>query len=198
MAISNNKLVKIHYKGTLNDGTVFDSSEGKEPLEFIYGVGMIIPGLEKGIEGLEQGQKKTIEVKADDAYGPIMEQAVQEVPKDQFPQDVELKEGMQLAAQGPQGVIPVKVKEIKEDSVLVDFNHPLAGQDLKFDVEVIEEKDASEEDKKRILEPLTGASGCADGSCAGCTDDNCASKPSEASDSLEDSLDNSSDEEKKE
>lgn len=184
MVIEKNKLVKIHYKGTLSDGTIFDSSEGKDPLEFIAGVGMVIPGLEKGLEGLEKGSKKTIEIKSMDAYGPIMEQAVQEVPKEQFPQDVELKEGMQLAAQGPQGVIPVKVKEIKASTVMVDFNHPLAGEDLTFEIEVLDEKDASEEDKQRILEPLTKQAGCNTHDCAGCSDTGCASN-----ESLDDDID---------
>lgn len=187
MAISNNSLVKINYKGTLKDGSVFDSSEGREPLEFIYGVGMIIPGLEKGLEGLSGGEKKTVEVKAEEAYGPVMEQAVQQVPKDQFPADVELKPGLQLAAQGPQGTIPVKIKEVKDDVVIVDFNHPLAGQDLTFEVEVLEEKDATEEDKQRILGPMMG-NGCG-GGCAGCEDENCESAGAADDGSLEDALD---------
>ncbi len=175
MEISKNKLVKIHYKGTLSNGEVFDSSEGREALEFISGLGMIIPGLEAGIEGLKVGDKKSVEVKSDEAYGPIREDAFQEVPKNQFPEDMKLEVGMQLAAQGPQGVIPVVVAEILEDMVKVDFNHPLAGKDLTFDVEVVEVCDATEEDKARILGPMMQG-GCPSGDCGGCSDDSCESK----------------------
>lgn len=175
MEISKDKLVKISYKGTLGDGSVFDTSEGREPLEFISGLGMIIPGLEAGLEGLKKGDKKTVEIKSDDAYGPVREEAIQEVPKEQFPADMKLEVGMQLAAQGPQGVIPVKVAEILESSIKVDFNHPLAGNDLTFEVEVMDVTDATDEDKARILGPLTGGS-CPSGDCGGCSDDSCESK----------------------
>ncbi|MCA9460130.1 MAG: peptidylprolyl isomerase [Nanoarchaeota archaeon] len=153
MEIQNDKLVKIHYKGTLKDGSVFDSSEGKDPLEFIFGLGMIIPGLEEGIKGLKAGDKKTIEIPSEKAYGPEMPEAKQEVPKDQFPADIELKEGLQLAAQGPHGVIPVVVREIKDETVLVDFNHPLAGKDLTFEVEVTQVSDATDEDRAKFMPP---------------------------------------------
>lgn len=147
MQIEKNKVVSIHYTGKLNDGSVFDSSEGKKPLEFIYGTGTIIPGLEEELEGLKTGDKKSIEnIPADKAYGQRQEEAMQEVPKDQLPQDIELEEGMQLAAQGPQGVIPVTLTQIKDDSVIVDFNHPLAGKDLSFEVEIAEVRDATDEE----------------------------------------------------
>ncbi|MCH8520041.1 MAG: peptidylprolyl isomerase [Nanoarchaeota archaeon] len=143
--IEKNKVVSIHYTGTLEDGTVFDSSEGKEPLEFIFGVGQIIPGLEEGIDGLKVGEKKKIEnISPDKAYGPKLEEAMQEVPKSQLPEDLDVQVGMQLAAQGPQGPIPVVIAEIKEESVVVDFNHPLAGKTLTFEVEVIALRDADQ------------------------------------------------------
>jgi len=145
--IEKNKVVSMHYTGTLEDGSVFDSSEGREPLEFIYGVGMIIPGLEESLNGLAVGDKKKIEnISPEKAYGEIQEEARQEVPKDQMPQDMEVEVGMQLAAQGPQGPIPVVVAEVKEDSVVVDFNHPLAGKTLTFDVEIVEVRDATQEE----------------------------------------------------
>ena len=141
--IEKNKVVSIHYTGTLEDGTVFDSSEGKEPLEFIYGIGQIIPGLEEGIEGLKVGDKKKIEnIAPDKAYGPKLDEAMQEVPKTQLPEDLDVQVGMQLAAQGPQGPIPVVIAEIKDESVVVDFNHPLAGKTLTFEVEVTAIRDA--------------------------------------------------------
>lgn len=141
--VDKNKVVSIHYTGTLEDGTVFDSSDGREPLEFIYGIGQIIPGLEEGMVGLKEGDKKKIEsISPDKAYGEKSEEAKQEVPKSQLPQDVEVEVGMQLAAQGPQGPIPVVVDEIKDESVVIDFNHPLAGKELTFEIEVIKVRDA--------------------------------------------------------
>ena len=146
MEIKDKKVVSIHYKGTLADGTVFDSSEGREPLLFMYGAGMIIPGLEEGIEGLKVGDKKTVNVPFEKAYGPVQEEAKQEVPKEQMPKDAPLEVGMQLAAQGPHGVIPVTIVEIKDNSVVIDFNHPLAGKDLIFDVEVVEVREPTKEE----------------------------------------------------
>ncbi|TVQ40752.1 MAG: peptidylprolyl isomerase [Spirochaetaceae bacterium] len=144
--IADNKVVQMHYEGTLDDGTVFDSSEGREPLEFIYGVGMLIPGLEDQLEGMQVGDRKTVRVASDDAYGPYMEEALQEIPLYQMPPELQLVEGMQLVAQTPQGPIPVTVREIREDVVVIDFNHPLAGEALTFDVEVMSVRDATEEE----------------------------------------------------
>lgn len=147
MEISNNKVVQIHYTGKLTDGTVFDSSEGREALEFIFGSGMIIPGLEEGLAGMKATEKKTVEIGFEKAYGPVQEQAKQEVPKAQMPEGIELQVGMQLAAQGPQGQpMPVTVAEIKEETVVMDFNHPLAGKDLVFEVEVVAVREATKEE----------------------------------------------------
>lgn len=146
MEVTENKVVSIHYTGKLNDGSVFDSSEGRDPLLFIFGTGMIIPGLEEGIKGLKVGDKKTVEIGFEKAYGPVMEEAKQEVPKSQLPTEVEIKVGMQLAAQGPQGAIPVTVTEVKDDVVVVDFNHPLAGKDLTFEVEIVEVREPTKEE----------------------------------------------------
>ena len=151
--IEKNKVVSIHYTGTLEDGTVFDSSEGREPLEFIFGIGQIIPGLEEGLEGLKVGDKKKVEnITPDKAYGPKLDEAMQEVPKSQLPEDLDVQVGMQLAAQGPQGPIPVVIAEVKEESVVVDFNHPLAGKTLTFEVEVtaLRDADASELDHGHV------------------------------------------------
>jgi peptidylprolyl isomerase len=151
MENSKNYLIKIHYKGTLDNGEVFDSSEGREPLEFISGFGMIIPGLEKEIIDLNVGDKKTVKVSANEAYGPVIPEAVQKVPKSELPQDIELKEGLQLAAQTPQGIVPVTIKKVGDDFVEVDFNHPLAGKDLTFEVEVVEKREANAEDVAKFM-----------------------------------------------
>ena len=146
MDVTDNKVVSIHYTGKLGDGTVFESSKGREPLLFIFGTGMIIPGLEEGLKGLSKGDKKTVQIGFEKAYGPVLEEAKQEVPKAQLPKEAELKVGMQLAAQGPQGAIPVTIAEIKDDVVVVDFNHPLAGKDLTFEVEVVDVREPTKEE----------------------------------------------------
>ncbi|GGM04182.1 peptidyl-prolyl cis-trans isomerase [Pseudooceanicola nanhaiensis] len=131
--------VRIHYTGTLNDGTTFDSSEGRDPLEFTVGTGQIIPGLEKAIPGMNVGEKKTVEVPCAEAYGEREPGAMQTVPRDQIPEEIEVKPGLQLQVQTPQGqVMPVTVAEVNESEVTLDANHPLAGRDLTFDIELVE------------------------------------------------------------
>ncbi len=140
MKIKNGKTVLIHYEGRLEDGTVFDSSKDREPLEFVFGKGSIIPGLERGLEGLEKGDKKEISVDAKDAYGEKNPEAIQRVSKEQFPQDITPEVGMQLMAQTETSEIPVVVTDVEEDYVVIDFNHPLAGKNLIFNVEVVDVK----------------------------------------------------------
>jgi len=131
--------VRIHYTGTLTDGQTFDSSEGRDPLEFTVGSGQIIPGLEAAIPGMEVGEKKTVEIAADDAYGQPDPNAQQAVPRAEIPDDIPLDLGTQLQVQTPQGqVMPVTVVEVTEEQVTLDANHPLAGKDLTFNIELVE------------------------------------------------------------
>ncbi|OWU85497.1 peptidylprolyl isomerase [Oceanicola sp. 22II-s10i] len=131
--------VRIHYTGTLQDGTTFDSSAGREPLEFTVGSGQIIPGLDQAIPGMTVGDQKTVEVPCAEAYGPRQEEASQVVPRDQIPDNIELQPGLQLQVQTPQGqVVPVTVTEITPTEVTLDANHPLAGKDLTFAIELVE------------------------------------------------------------
>ncbi|HKK84997.1 MAG TPA: peptidylprolyl isomerase [Roseovarius sp.] len=131
--------VRIHYTGTLTDGQTFDSSEGRDPLEFTVGSGQIIPGLEAAIPGMEVGEKKTVEIAADDAYGQPDPNAQQAVPRAEIPDDIPLDLGTQLQVQTPQGqVMPVTVVEVTEEQVTLDANHPLAGKDLTFKIELVE------------------------------------------------------------
>ncbi len=130
--------VRIHYTGTLADGSVFDSSDGRDPLEFAVGSGQIIPGLDVALPGMSVGDKKTVEVPADQAYGPVSEDARQSVPRAEIPADIPLDPGTQLQVQTPQGhVMPVTVVEVTETEVVLDANHPLAGKDLTFAIELI-------------------------------------------------------------
>jgi peptidylprolyl isomerase len=138
MMIEDGKKVRIHYKGTLNDGSQFDSSEGRDPLEFEVGSGMVIPGFDAAVRDMEVGGKKTVTLPAKEAYGDVREEMVGDIPKDKFPEGMEISVGMPLQMQGPQGPLPVIVKEVKEDAVTIDANHPLAGKDLTFDLELVE------------------------------------------------------------
>jgi len=130
--------VKIHYTGTLDDGTQFDSSAGREPLEFQLGSGQVIPGFDQAVEGMAVGEQKTVNIPAEQAYGPRHEQMIQEVPRSALPEDLEPAEGMALRAQQPDGrVIDLTVTAVNEDSITVDGNHPLAGQALNFAIELV-------------------------------------------------------------
>ena len=130
--------VRIHYTGTLKDGTTFDSSEGRDPLEFKVGSGQIIPGLDSALPGMAVGDTKTVEVACADAYGPINPAMRQSVPRDGIPDHIPLDPGTQLQMQTSEGqAIPVTVVEVSDDEVTLDANHPLAGQDLTFAIEVV-------------------------------------------------------------
>ena len=135
--VMNESTVTVHYTGRLEDGTVFDSSlvEGRDPLTATLGQGNLIPGFESGLVDMTVGEKKTIEIEPENAYGQINPQMVNEVAKGQVPEGVSV--GDMLQAMSPAGPINVKVLEINEDVVVLDANHPLAGQKLIFDLEVV-------------------------------------------------------------
>lgn len=130
--------VKIHYTGTLDNGTQFDSSAGREPLEFALGGGQVIPGFDKAVDGMAVGESKTVTIPAEEAYGQRHEQLVQEVPKTALPDEMEPSVGMQLQSQSPDGqVMNLVVTEVADESITVDANHPLAGQALTFAIELV-------------------------------------------------------------
>jgi FKBP-type peptidyl-prolyl cis-trans isomerase SlpA len=128
--------VKVHYTGKLEDNNVFDSSVEREPLEFVVGEGMLIPGFEQGLMGMQVGETKTIEIEPEQAYGEVREELINQVPKENLPEGVE--EGQMLQANTESGPINVVVTQITEDMAVVDANHPLAGKKLIFDLEVVE------------------------------------------------------------
>jgi len=132
-------IVRVHYRGTLQDGTEFDSSKGREPLEFQVGGGQVISGFEKQVEGMSVGETTTVTIAADEAYGPRDERQIQEVPRDALPADLDLQLGTGLTATTRDGKeIPLTVVGLTDETVTVDGNHPLAGQDLTFELELVE------------------------------------------------------------
>jgi peptidylprolyl isomerase len=131
--------VKVHYTGKLDDGSVFDSSEGREPLEFTIGEGRVIKGFEEAVVGSSLGEKKSATIPSDQAYGPHMPEMVVEVDRSNLPPDVAPEVGDQLEMHTASGQpVVVTVTEVSEESVTLDANHPLAGRDLTFDIEVVE------------------------------------------------------------
>lgn len=132
--------VKVHYTGKLTEGIVFDSSEGAEPLEFELGSGQVIEGFDNGITGMVVGEKKTVHIPVNEAYGPAEEENVIKIPRSEIPADMELEIGMVLNMHqdGSGQVMQVAVADFDDEAVVLDGNHPLAGKDLIFDIELIE------------------------------------------------------------
>lgn len=130
--------VKVHYTGKLENGEVFDSSKEGEPLEFTIGSGNIIPGFEAAVSEMEAGESKTITIPAEKAYGPRSEKVIFNVERSKLPQEMEPQVGMQLAVSSDNGQqVPVWITDVKPESVTLDGNHPLAGKDLTFELELV-------------------------------------------------------------
>ncbi|MFO8130124.1 MAG: peptidylprolyl isomerase [Bacteroidales bacterium] len=137
--IKKDDTVKVHYTGKFQNGDVFDTSKEREPLEFKVGEGKLIPGFEKAVVGMNEKEKKVIEISSEDAYGPRHEELVQKVNKSNLPEDIEPELGMELVSKHPDGQqMVVRVVEVADDSIMIDANHPLAGEDLTFEIEVVE------------------------------------------------------------
>lgn len=138
MQVKKGDVVRVHYTGRLTDGSQFDSSVGREPLEFTVGAGQMIKGFDAGVEGMAVGEKKSINIAPEDGYGARNDDAVIEFPLEQVPADMKLEAGMQLTLQNQEGYpVNVVVTEVKEDVVILDANHSLAGKELVFDIEVV-------------------------------------------------------------
>lgn len=135
----NGDTIRIHYTGTLRDGEQFDSSEGREPLEFVLGTGQIIRGLEAGVLGMAKGDTKTVDIAAADAYGDHDPQKTQKVKREMIPAEIELQVGLQLGARTDSGEqVMFTVIQLTDEEVTMDGNHPLAGKDLIFDIEIVD------------------------------------------------------------
>lgn len=146
--VADNKVVSLHYTLTSDEGEVLDSSEGGQPLEFIQGQGQIIPGLEKELYDMEVGEEKQVTVPPAEGYGERQPDQVQALPRDAFPADMDLDEGMavQMRDSNTDQVYQAVITDVQPDSVRVDFNHPLAGENLIFDVKVADVRDATDEE----------------------------------------------------
>jgi FKBP-type peptidyl-prolyl cis-trans isomerase SlyD len=136
--VEDGAVISLQYTLSGEDGKTIESNKGREPLKYTQGVKQIIPGLEKALVGMKVGEEKRVEIKPEEGYGPINEHAIQEFPKEKIPQEMQ-KVGVQLMLKGPQGqALPVRVKEIKEKTVLMDMNHPMAGKTLVFDIKILD------------------------------------------------------------
>ena len=140
--VKENNTVKVHYTGKLSDGQIFDSSEGKEPLEFTLGQGQLIPGFEKGLIDMKLNEEKTITILKEEAYGMPSEELIHEIQKSQLPQDMAPEVGMGLVSKTQDGQeMNLVIVEVKEETIIIDGNHPLAGKELTFDLEVVDIKE---------------------------------------------------------
>lgn len=147
MSVEMNKVITFNFTVKDKEGAVLDSSENKEPLSYLSGTNSILPKLEETLNGMIIGSIKNVKIAAGEAYGDYKEEAVQTVKKEQFPQEAQLVAGARYVANSPDGgQMPFVIKEVKENDVTVDFNHPLAGKDLEFDVELLDVRDATPEE----------------------------------------------------
>jgi FKBP-type peptidyl-prolyl cis-trans isomerase 2 len=147
MAVEKGDKVKVDYEGKLEDGNVFDTSkrEGGKPLEFVAGSGMVIPGFDNAVLGMEKDEEKTVTIEPAEAYGEVNPELVREIPRNVLPKDQEPKKGMMLVMSAPDGrQIPAVISEVTEESVKIDLNHPLAGKKLIFKIKVLEITDAKD------------------------------------------------------
>jgi len=181
MKVEKNKLVTIEYEGKFEDGEVFDSSEkhGK-PLDFVTGIGMVVPGFDNAVIGMEKGEEKEVTIEPKDGYGEYNEELKKDIPRDLLPKGQEPKAGMMLGMQTPDGrQIPAMIKEVTGDKIVIDVNHPLAGKKLFFKIKVVDIKDApKQEEHKHDKECECHGEGKKDDNCTAdeCGDEGCGCK----------------------
>jgi peptidylprolyl isomerase len=136
--IKSGDTVKVHYTGTLKDGTIFDSSKGREPLEFVFGQGQLIPGFEKAVESLNPGDLTKVNIPYNEAYGEVRGDMIVSIERDKVPTDIKPEIGLQLQIQQPNGQpLPVVITDVSDSHIVLDANHPLAGKDLTFEIELV-------------------------------------------------------------
>ncbi len=164
MKIEPRMYVAIHYTLTLEDGEKADSTEGGEPLGFIQGVGHVIQGLDQAVLGKSEGERFRITIPPELAYGLPDEEMMREIPRENFPQGVDLTPGQGFTANGPHGPVSFRIANLTDDTVVADFNHVLAGRTLTFDVTIAEAREPRAEE----LAALSGGGGCAPEDCGSC------------------------------
>jgi FKBP-type peptidyl-prolyl cis-trans isomerase SlyD len=164
MKIQDRAYVAIEYTLSLDTDEVVDRSDPGTCFGFVFGTGQVIPGLEKALEGMEQGQSAKITVEAEEGYGQPRSELLREIPRDQFPGDVDIEPNMIFEASGPHGPVRFRVESVSDEVVVADLNHPLAGERLHFDVKVAEVREASAEE----LTATEAESSCAPESCGCC------------------------------
>lgn len=153
MKVENGHKVKVEYTGKLDEGTVFDSSKGREPLEFVAGLGQVIKGFDDAVIGMGTGEEKSVDIEPENAYGPRNDQLVQEVPKQAFGEHSP-KAGATVGIKAPTGqVLPAKILEVSDDKVKLDMNHPLAGKKLSFEIKVVDTRELTDKEKKEMGTP---------------------------------------------
>jgi FKBP-type peptidyl-prolyl cis-trans isomerase 2 len=136
--VDNSDSVALHYKGTLTNGELFDSSEGRDPLKFEVGTGQVIPGFDKAVLGMEVEESKVFTIPAAEAYGDVKKELIYEIPKNSIPADLNPAKGQRLVSKLEDGrEIPVTIMDVTEENIMLDANHPLAGQDLTFDIKIV-------------------------------------------------------------
>lgn len=159
MKIADKCVVHIHYTLKNDQGETLDSSEGREPLPYLHGANNIVPGLEKALDGQEAGAKLDVTVPCEEGYGPVIPEAIQTVPREAFQGVDDIQPGMQFQAQSPEGQVQViTVKDVTDEGILVDGNHPLAGQTLNFAIEVAEVREATEQELEHGHPHMPGGS----------------------------------------
>lgn len=165
MKIQDRAYVSIEYTLSLDSDEVVDRSDPEKPFDFIFGGSHVIAGLEKGLLGMEQGQSAKLTVEPEEGYGQPNSELIREIPRDQFPDDMDIEVNMVFEASGPHGPVRLRVKSVSDDLVVADMNHPLAGERLHFDVKVVGVREAGAEELKALEE----SAGCAPESCACCS-----------------------------
>ena len=170
MNISKDKMVSIHYTLKGDDGATIDSSQNGQPLEYIQGNGILISGLEKALENKKPGDKFSVTINPEEGYGKFDDKLIMDIPRDKFETEEEIVPGMKFQVQTPEGVSIVRVIEVSEGNVKIDGNHELAGKNLHFDVEVVDVRDATEDELKAMSQGCGGCGGDCDGNC-GCDGD---------------------------
>ena len=175
MNIGEKTFVSIDYKLSLDSGEEVDSSPEGKPLNFVTGTGRILPGLENALVGKVAGDSASITLEPEKGYGPVNKDLMQDIPKDQFPDKVEIKEGMAFKAQGPHGPVMITVNSVNDDdTVTIDLNHPMAGKRLHFEVKVVEVREPLEEELAQLAAQTQASCGCASEGKSSCDPSACS------------------------